>query len=52
MSSIERPAVLTGATYKLRAAHIKHAIYVTINDVALKVRVEELCTDFPWPRRK
>ena len=35
MSAIERPAVLTGATYKLRSPHIEHAIYVTINDIVL-----------------
>lgn len=35
MSIIERPAVLTGATYKLRSPHIEHAIYVTVNDTIL-----------------
>jgi ribonucleoside-diphosphate reductase alpha chain len=35
MSAIERPLVLTGATYRLSAPHIAHAIYVTVNDVVL-----------------
>ena len=35
MSGIDRPAMLTGATYRLRAPHIEHAIYVTVNDVVL-----------------
>ena len=35
MSAIERPVVLTGATYKLRAPHIEHALYLTVNDAVL-----------------
>ena len=35
MNAIERPLVLNGATYRLRAPHIEHAIYVTINDAVL-----------------
>jgi len=33
--NIERPEILTGATYKIRAPHIEHAIYVTVNDAVL-----------------
>ena len=33
--NIERPEILTGATYKIRAPHIAHAIYVTVNDIVL-----------------
>jgi len=32
---IERPEILTGATYKIRAPHIEHALYLTINDIVL-----------------
>ena len=32
---IERPEILTGATYKIRAPHIEHAIFVTVNDAVL-----------------
>jgi ribonucleoside-diphosphate reductase alpha chain len=35
MIGIERQLVLTGATYRLRAPHIAHAIYVTVNDTIL-----------------
>jgi ribonucleoside-diphosphate reductase alpha chain len=35
MSAIERPEILNGATYKLRAPHIEHAIFVTVNDAVL-----------------
>lgn len=35
MKMIDRPEILTGATYKLRSPHIEHAIYVTVNDVVL-----------------
>lgn len=35
MSGIERAAVLTGATYRLRAPHIEHALYLTVNDAVL-----------------
>jgi hypothetical protein len=35
MSGIDRPEVLTGATYKIRAPHIEHALYLTINDAIL-----------------
>ena len=34
--NIERPEILTGATYKIRAPHIAHAIYVTVNDAILQ----------------
>ena len=33
--NIERPEILTGATYKLRAPHIEHALYLTLNDATL-----------------
>lgn len=32
---IERPEILTGATYKIRAPHIEHALYLTVNDATL-----------------
>ena len=35
MSSIERPYIMHGATYKLRTPHIGHALYLTINDIVL-----------------
>lgn len=32
---IERPEVLVGSTYKIKAAGLDHAMYITINDVVL-----------------
>lgn len=33
---MDRPFILHGATYKLRAPHIPHAIYVTVTDAVLE----------------
>ena len=33
--SVERPAVLIGATYKIKSPLVEHALYVTVNDIVL-----------------
>ena len=42
----ERPAVLRGATYKIRAPHVEHAVYVTVNDAVLPDGRRRVCEVF------